>query len=350
MKFINKKKFITILLTLLLTLSILTACSQPANSSDNGSQEDNQEVKETKETIVFADAGWDSIRFHNAVARLIVEKGFEYPTSEMMGSEQTSLVGLKQGDINVYMEIWTGNITDIYNEAIESGDITELSINYSDNKQGLYVPTYVIEGDPERGIEPMAPDLKSVKDLEKYWELFKDPEDPNKGRIYGSIPGWTADEVLQKKIENYNLSEYYNYFQPGSASSLAASITKAIKNKEPWVGYYWEPTWITGKYDVTLLEDEPYTEEKWNNGYNCEFPSQDLTIAVNKDLINQSPEVIEFLKQYKTNSEITSKALAYMQENEVKADAAAKWFLEEYEELWTKWVSDEIADKVKQDL
>lgn len=335
-----RKKDLVFLLVILFAMVLLMACRQ---STSDQAKESSQ-----KEEIVFADAGWDSIRFHNAVARTIIEKGYEYPTSDIMGSEQTSLVGLRKGEINVYTEIWTGNIIDIYNEAVESGEIIELSINYSDNKQGLYVPTYVIKGDPERGIEPMAPDLKSVKDLEKYWEIFKDPEDSGKGRVYGSIPGWTADEVLKTKIKNYNLDKFYNYFQPGSAPALAASIVKAIENKEPWLGYYWEPTWISGKYDMTLLEDEPYDKEKWDNGYLCEFESQDLTIAVNKNLPNQAPEVVEFLKHYKTNSEITSKALAYMQENEVEADVAAQWFLKEYENLWTKWVPSEIEQKVKQ--
>ncbi|WZL73293.1 ABC transporter substrate-binding protein [Clostridiaceae bacterium 35-E11] len=342
MKFKKQKKFLITMLALLSIGLMLAACSYGEDNQGNN--------EKTKGKIVFADAGWDSIRFHNAVASMIIEEGYGYPTSEIMGSEQTSLVGLRQGDIDVYTEIWTGNIIDIYDEAIESGDIIELSINYADNKQGLYVPTYVIKGDPQRGIEPMAPGLKSVKDLERYWEIFKDPEDPSKGRIYGSIPGWTADEVLQKKMKTYHLDENYNYFQAGSAPSLAASITKAIEQKEPWLGYYWEPTWVTGKYDMTLLEDEPYTKEKWDNGYRCEYPSQELTIAVNKEFLDRAPEVVEFLRQYKTSSEITSNALAYMQQNEVNAKAAAKWFLKEYEELWTAWVPSKIAKKVKRTM
>src|SRR5699024_11288648 len=92
------------------------------------------------------------------------------------------------------------------------------SVNFDDNFQGLYVPTYVIEGDPERGIEPMAPDLKYITDLPDYWELFKDPEDDSKGRVIGSISGWTVDEILFDGFEHYNLDESYNYFRPGSES------------------------------------------------------------------------------------------------------------------------------------
>lgn len=337
------KKSLLILIFFVLIISILSACTK-------GVDNDGVKGNSDKDTIVFTNAGWDSIGFHNAVASKILESGYEYETEEIKASEQMSLMGLRQGDVDVYMEIWTGNIPDKYNEAVDSGDILELGINYSDNDQGLYVPTYVIEGDPERGIEPMAPDLKHIKDLEKYADVFVDEEDPNMGRIYGSIPAWTANEALEGKLKTYGLDEYYNYFQPGSAAALSSSVVAAYEAGEPWVGYYWEPTWVTGKYDLTLLEDEPFDEQKWQDGFACKFPSQDLTVAVNSDFPDNYPELIDFLKNYKTSSEITSNALAYMQDNEVETDEAAIWFLKEYEDLWTEWVSEEVANKVKQAL
>ena len=105
-----------------------------------------------------------------------------------------------------------------------------------------------------------------------------------------------------------------------------------------------------GKYDMTLLEDEPYDEAKWKDGYACEFPGVKVTVAVNKDLAEKAPEVVEFLKNYETSSELTNKMLAYMQENDADADEAAKWFLQEYEDLWTQWLPEDIASKVKKAL
>ena len=39
---------------------------------------------------------------------------------------------------------------------------------------------------------------------------------------------------------------------PGSAAGLDGSIAKAYENKEPWLGYYWAPTAILGKYPMGL--------------------------------------------------------------------------------------------------
>lgn len=318
-----KKMRKTVLSVCLAVVSSLMLAACGGNSAGGGT-----------EKLIFADAGWESIRFHNHVAGIIIEEGYGYETDTIPGSTPATFQGLQNGDIDLYMEVWTDNL-DTYDAVVESGDILELSINFDDNEQGLYVPTFLIEGDPERGIEPLAPDLTSVEDLPQYWELFKDPEDPQKGRIYGAITGWAVDELLQDRIKAYGVDETFNYFSPGSDAAMVTALVSAYEKGEPWVGYYWAPTWVTGKYDLTLLQEaDP-------------FPPTKVTIAVHKDVEQNAPEVVEFLKQYKTSSELTSAALAYMEDNDTTEEAAAKWFLQEYEDLWTQWVSTEVADKVK---
>lgn len=343
MKFISKKCLFssTVLVLILAMVIAVSGCAS------DGSQ---QQEAEGKPTLILADASWDSLQFHNSIVQLIVENGYGYKTDSMVGSTPITTDGLIKGDIDIYMEVWVDNVVDLYKPAIENGDVIELATNFDDNVQGLYVPTYMIEGDPERGIEPIAPDLKTVQDLEKYWELFKDPEDHSKGRIYGAIPGWAVDEILSEKIKSYGLDEYYNYMSPGSDTALAASMVKAYEAGEPWLGYYWEPTWIMGKLDMTLLEDVEYSEELWNDGYKCEFPTVPVVVAVHKDVPEKAPDVVEFLKHYETSSALTNEALAYMQKNDVGPEEAAKWFMKEHEDLWTEWVPEEVAAKVKEAL
>ena len=303
-----------------------------------------------QETIVFGDAGWESIRFHSYIAGIIMEEGYGYTMDMVSGSTPVVLLGMRQGDIDVQMEIWTSNIQEIYDEALDSGDVVELGVNFDGNTQGLYVPTFVIEGDSERGIEPMAPGLKTVKDLADYWQVFEDEEDSTKGRIYGSPPGWKVDEIMRTKVETYGLDEYYNYFSPGSDTALAAAIVSSYERGEPIVAYYWEPTWVMGMMDMTLLEDEPYSEELWNNGYACEFEAMEIAIAANADFAERAPELAEFLGKYRTSEQVTNEALAYMMENETDEKDAALWFLRNKEDIWTQWVSDDIAQKVRESL
>ncbi len=333
----HKRKILILSVALIFMAFSLIGCSQQAAPAE-------------KPTLVLADAGWDSIQFHNAVVQHILESGYGYKTDIIAGSTPITFAGLVKGDINIYTEVWTTNLGDSYSKAIDNKEVFELGINFDDNAQGLYVPTYMIKGDAVRGIKASAPDLKSIKDLPKYWELFKDEENPSKGRIYGAIPGWEVDTILSEKVKKYGLDKQYNYFSPGSDPALSASMVKAYDSGEPWLGYYWEPTWIMGKMDMTLLSDEPYNEELWNDGYQCEIPPVPVTVCVDKDTMEKQPEVVAFLQNYKTSSALTSEALAYMEENEAKPEDTAKWFLKEHQDLWTQWVPADVAEKVKKTL
>lgn len=322
------KRWIALLLCLLLCLGLFAGC---------GSKQ--------QDTIVFADAGWDSSKFHNAVAGLIAESVYGYTWSETTGSSTVLLEGMKKGEIDVFMEMWTDNIAS-YDEDIANGRIQEMGTNFDDNMQGFYVPRYVIEGDPERGIEPMAPELRNVADLANYASLFKDEEQPSKGRIYGAIPGWEIDNVMYKKYQHYGLDKNFVYFRPGSDASLSAAITSAYEKGEPIVAYYWEPTWLMGKYDFVLLQDAPYDPIGFAEGKTA-CPAVNVTISTSNAFAEKNPEFCRFLSKYRTSSALTSEALAYMQDTGANYVDTAKWFLGEHPELLDQWLAPDDVSKVE---
>ena len=305
-------------------------------------------AKEQRGTITFANAGWDSNRFHNAVAGLIAEEGYGYTWTETSGSSTVLAEGMKKNEIDVNIETWSDNLT-TYETDIKNGYYLELGINFDDNIQGFYVPRYVIEGDEERGIEPMAPDLKSVEDLQQYADLFVDEEDPGRGRLYGAIPGWDIDTVMYNKYLYYNLDENYNYFRSGSDASLSAAISSAYEKGEPIVAYYWEPTWLLGKYDMVLLEDAPYEPVGFKEGKTA-CPSVKVTVTVSNTFYEQNEDFCEFLANYHTSSTLTSEALAYMQDTGADYNETARWFLKEHPELLEQWLSGEALENVQNAL
>lgn len=302
------------------------------------------------DTIKFVDAQWDSLQVHNFIAGTIIEEGYDYDIEIVSGSTAAGVQGLRQGDVQVFMEMWPDNIPELYDEAIDSGDIKKVSINFDDNSQGLYVPTYVIEGDEDRNIEPMAPDLKRLEDLKDYPELFEDPEDPGRGRVINSPSGWEVDKDIDKKFELYGLDETFNNFLPGSDSAIVTSLVSAYEKGEAWVGYYWEPTTVSADYDLTLLEEPEYDEEIFKDTAGTAFPAMETVVAVNHNLPDQAPDVTEFLSNYETTSQLTEDALVYMGDNDASAEEAAMWWLKEYEDVWTEWIPEDIAEKVKESL
>ncbi|MBC2575312.1 glycine betaine ABC transporter substrate-binding protein [Peptostreptococcus canis] len=332
----NKKIKILLILTIVFSFIFPILFSNPSFSAKK-----NQE-------IVFADSGWDSIKLHNAIAGYIASELYGYKWREVPGSSTIMHESLKSGEVDIIMECWTDNIAD-YKKDKNKNRFKELSINYADNRQGFYVPRYVIEGDKDRNIKPLAPNLKNVWDLEKYASIFKDPEDQSKGRIYGAIPGWEVDSILYKKYKHYKLDNTFNYFRPGSDSALSAALTSAYDKGEPIVSYYWEPTWLMGKYDFILLQDKPYTEEGNRNG-ETELPSVKVTVATSNKFFDNNKELVTFLKKYKTSSDLTSEALAHMQETKEDYNKTAKWFLSKHPELLDQWLNKKDAEKIKKSI
>ncbi len=301
--------------------------------------------KVTTKEIAFADVGWDSVKFHNAVAGLIAEQIFGYKWREIPGSTTVLHEGLLKGEIDVHMEEWTDNLV-TYEKDLNEGKFKDLGVNFDDNDQGFYVPRYVIEGDAERGIKPMAPDLKYVWDLKKYPDLFPDAEIKGMGRVYGAIPGWEVDEIIHNKYLHYNLDENFVYFRPGSDAAISSALTSAYEKGEPIVAYYWEPTWLMGKYDFVLLKDKPFDVNTYIEG-KTELPSVKVNIGVSNRFYEQNPEMIEFLTKYKTSSALTSEALAHMQETGDNYIETAKWFLKQHDELIDQWLSPSDAQKIR---
>jgi len=338
------KKTLKILtcITLIFTLALpLAACSQTQPPSDTTKAPDGSPPTQEK-PLVLADIGWDSIRLHNAVVGHIMEEIYGLEWEETIVSTPIGWQALQSGEISIYTETWSENLP-YYQDDLAKGDIVELGVNFDDNAQGIYVPYYVVHGDSERGIEPMAPDLKNIKDLLKYPELFKDPEEPSKGRIYGAITGWEIDNILRKKFEAYGFADTFNYFSPGTDAALAASIAAAYEKGEPWAGYYWEPTWVSGKYKLILLEDEPYEPEGYAEGLTA-FVSNRVTVCVHKSVKEQYPELCEFLSKYSSTSQMIAEALAYMQDTEADYPETAKWYISKNFDLISGFIP---ADKVE---
>lgn len=333
-----------LILAALFLVSILTGCGQSSQSSEAEVSE-----KSTDPVVIIAtDNGWDSQKIHTQIAKLVVEHAYDgYELETSTASSSMNWMTIINGDIDLDIESWTDNVA-TYEDDKVNGDIVDVGILVPDSHQGLYVPRYVIEGDSERGIEPVAPELKTVKDLLKYPDLCPDDEDPSKSRIHGGIAGWMADEVLSKKYEAYGLNESFTYERLGSEGALFASLESAYNLGEPWVGYCFEPTVIAGKLDLVRLEDEAYDPELYSEG-KCEFPEQKLKIVSSKHFADKAPELLGFFQKYQTGSELINEALAHYDETGDYEETAV-WLLKEHDELLDQWLPAENAEKLREYL
>jgi len=308
------------------------------------------------DTIIFGEQDWDSAQVNNAIARFVLEEGFGCSTDIIPGSTVPMQQGLIRDDIDVLTEVWMDNPADFLPEALASGEIVDMGVIFDDGQQGFFVPRYVIEGDPERGIEPLAPDLVSVTDIAQYAELFQDPEQPDKGRFYNCIIGWVCEGINNAKLAAYGLDDDFTSFLPGTGVALSSSMEAAYLQGEPWFGYYWGPTWVLGKLDMVMLEEPEYTEECWNEliekGVDaeqaCAYPASVVNVGLSDKFADAADEdILAFFSNLELSSALVSRTLAYMEDNDTLPEEAARHFLETNANLWTPWLPAEVAERVQ---
>lgn len=309
-------------------------------------------------TIVFADFDWDSAMLLNGIARTILEEGFGCTTDAFPGSTIPMYQATIRGDIDVLMEVSKVNVPDFWPGALEDGSVVELTEVFDDAVQGFYVPRYVIEGDAERGIEPLAPELRSVFDLPRYAELFRDPEQPDRGRLHNCILGWQCELINNVKFYAYGLDETYVTFEPGTAVALATSMETAYARGEPWLGYYWAPTWVLGRLDMVRLDEPEYTDACWDAiaerfdtpeqaEVACAYPDAAAAIVVGAAFYAEADEaVLGLLRAMRVPTDTISELLAHMQETGDDTLGAARTFLAEQPEAWASWVDASVAARV----
>jgi glycine betaine/proline transport system substrate-binding protein len=311
--------------------------------------------------IRFAGNDWASNRFHVAVAQVILEKGWSCRTVVVPGTTRPLLEALARGDVDVNMELWKANNRRLWAGMVKAGQVTETKgVTIQGAVQGWFVPRYVIEGDFSRGILPMAPGLKNVRDLPNYKSLFTDPEQPSKGRFYNCRLGWSCERMNTKKLRAYRLAAHYTNYLPESGPALARAIAAAYRRGAPIVAYYWGPTWVLGAYDLVMLKEPAYDAALWNrldrarSGQGMQavaYPQVKVTVAVNTGFAAKAPTVMAFLNKYRMKDRQVSAALARMRRTgDSSGRQTALTFLKKHPEIWTRWLPAGVAKRVQSQL
>lgn len=133
--------------------------------------------------VVFAGLNWESGMFTTDLLRYVLEKGYGCETDALPGNTVTMENALRQNDIQVTGEQWAGR-SPVWRAAEEAGEVFSVGETVKGATEGWWVPEYLVKGDPQRGIEAKAPELRSVADLPRYKALFRDPEEPEIGRAH----------------------------------------------------------------------------------------------------------------------------------------------------------------------
>ncbi|PYB78400.1 ABC transporter substrate-binding protein [Pseudomonas sp. LB-090624] len=307
--------------------------------------------------IHFGAITWESGALTTEILRVIVERGYGYPTDTLPGSTVSMEVALARNDIQVIAEEWAGR-SPAWVKAEQAGQVIAVGDTVKNAEEGWWVPAYVIEGDAERKLKPVAPELRNVEDLKRYPQVFRDPESPDKGRFLNSPSGWTSEIVNTQKLKAYGLNDLYSNFRSGSGAAMDAEIASAIRRGQPVLFYYWNPTPLMGRYKLIRLEEPPFDAQAWATLTDASNPNPKgsrslpakLSIGVSKAFHEQYPQLVSVFEQVDLPIDKLNKALAEMSEQRTPAREAALGFLRDNREVWKPWLPTDVATKVEGSL
>jgi glycine betaine/proline transport system substrate-binding protein len=309
--------------------------------------------------VVFAGLNWESGQFITAVIREILTRGLGCRTEIIPGNTMTFEQALANDDLQIVAEEWTDR-SEIWRKASEAGTVRAVGDTFTGAIEGWAVPEYVVKGDAARNIPPSAPELVSVAQLAepRYVALFKDPEQPDRGRFLNCPSGWTCEPENTRKLQAYGLAGHYVDFRPGTGPAMDAAIVSAYLQGQPFLFYYWSPSSVAGRLRLSPLREPPYGPECWKDMaatggrlfHGCASPPSTVVYGLSSVFAAAAPEIVRVLGKATFPLPELNSNLATMSRMQRDARTQALAFLQSRPDIWQPWVGPELAARIASGL
>lgn len=301
--------------------------------------------------VVMAEFNWASGELMSAVDKFILEEGYGCNVDIVIGGTSAIFASMNEKSTpDIAGEQWVNAVRDLVDSAIDEGRLHAVNrAPILGLGEGWWVPPYTAAAHPE---------LKTALDWIEHPELFPSAEDPSKGAFVGCPAGWGCQHVNANLFEAFDMEEKgWVLIDPGSAAGLDGAIAKANERGENWLGYYWSPTSIIGKYNLQAVPFgvEYAGDDNWNTCItqeDCVDPqpsawvkSEVFTIITDEFQAKGGP-INDYLAARVYPGEVMGAMLVYMSDEQAGGEDAAIEFLLSYEDVWTTWVSEGVAAKV----
>ncbi|MFT3691310.1 ABC transporter substrate-binding protein [Paenirhodobacter sp.] len=302
--------------------------------------------------LTIASMNWQSAEVAAALDAFVLNNGYGCDAEVIQGDTVPTLTSMvEKGQPEIAPEGWVDLVPEVIQAGLAENKIVVTGDILSDGAvQGWWIPKYIADANPG---------LKTIDDLLKHPELFPDPEDPSKGAIFNGPQGWGGTVVTGQLFKAFGAEEAgFNLIDSGSAAGLDGSIARAYERGQGWVGYYWAPTALLGRYEMVKLgHGVPLDPEEWKactSNADCaepkknDWPTDKVQTVVAKGFADAAPpEVMDYLSKRSWSNATVNALMAWMTDNQATGEDGAREFLRSNEAIWTQWVTPEAAEKIK---
>ena len=302
-------------------------------------------------SVSIAEMNWASAGVAAWVDKVILEEGYGCDVTLVTGDTMPTFTSMNEkAEPDMAPELWVNAVKVALDAAVAEDRLVTAAPLLSDGGvEGWWIPKYIADANP---------DIKTVADALQHPELFPAPEDPSRGAVHNCPSGWNCQISTANLFKAYDAeSKGFDLIDTGSAAGLDGSIANAYERKQGWLGYYWAPTAILGKYEMVSLDwGVPLDKANWDSctsQADCEnpvpnaYPISDVFTVVTKEFSEKAGVAMGYVTTRKWDNQTVGTVLAWMDDNQGNNEDTAYYFLENYKDLWKTWVSEDVAAKVE---
>ncbi len=328
----------------------LSACGKPEASAPT-EQAAAQPTAAICGHVTVANMNWQSAEVLAHIDQIILSEGYGCNVELVPGDTMPTLTAMmEKGQPDVAPEAWINAVRQPLDAAVQEGKLHYAARALQDGGiEGWWIPKYLADANPT---------IKTIDDALARPELFPSSENRGKGAVHNCPSGWNCQLTTGNAFKAWGASDKgFVLVDTGSAAGLDGSIAKAYERKQGWLGYYWAPTSILGKYDMVKLDaGYPHDKEAFetcNSKADCDKPTKtdwaraEVFTVVTDRFSKAGGPAVGYLQQRSWGNDTVNALLAWMSENQATGADGARHFLKTQPEVWSTWVSADVAEKVK---
>lgn len=304
--------------------------------------------------VTVASMNWQSAEVLAQIDRLILTEGYGCEVEIVPGDTMPTLTSMmEKGQPDVAPEAWINAVRQPLDAAVAEGKLHYAAESLQDGGvEGWWIPQYVADANPG---------IKTIDDALQHPELFPAQESRGKGAVHNCPSGWNCQITTGNAFKAWGAAEKnFVLVDTGSAAGLDGSIARAYERKQGWLGYYWAPTSILGKYQMVKLDaGVPHDQEAWetcNSKTECDNPiksdwarAEVYTVVTDRFKTAGGP-AYDYLSRRSWGNDTVNQLLAWMSDSQATGEDGARHFLKNNAQVWTGWVTPEVAQKIQSTL
>ena len=303
--------------------------------------------------VSIARMNWASAELVAEIDKVVLSAGFGCTVEFSTGDALPLLESIRlTGKPDLIPELWEDSVSEALASALRQETIDIAVEVLSDGgEEGFWIPKYIADAHP---------DIKTLQDALARPDLFvhtEEDSDESASVFYNCPADWECHIATINLFRAFGAqSKGFTLINSGSAAGLDASIAKAHEEEAGWLGYYWAPTALLGRYEMIKLEMGEHDEAQWRDCIlvlDCEnpavnaWPTRSVLSVVSKTFSDQSDTVMDYLSLRQWDNQTVNGLLAWMAENQATGEEAAWHFLEHDEDIWSAWVPAGVRDRIK---